>query len=397
MATYRPVIFKKAPLSFLSGAVILIATWVYQNYDFTFSVEDGFISKLSNWKYKFFSANPQHKAEFVFINTGKDLALVDDTAGSGNIAVSDREKLYQFLHFIDSPATKPAFTVIDLQFYYRYSINPRIDTLMQNELNKSSNLIVAILPDKKNDTVYRRPLYDAKYGYSEYSTYGSGINKFRIVNHKSIHSIPVLIDETVNGTVYKDHYFYATSNGRLCMSGIWPSYYLNDASLEAGKYLPDAQYYPLGDVLTGIKARPRDYAKIFGGKIIIIGNFELDTHSTPIGTMPGSVIVADIYLSLLNNHHIVSYWFLFILLIVFSALSYLAWFSKVPEVKLRLNFIFSPHLVNFIKTYISYFGSMFFLSIIAIFFFNIQVALFLPSFIFSIIEYFRQKRYLPPK
>ena len=388
---------KKTLLSFLSGFIILITTWVYQNYNFTFSAEDGFIAKLSYWKYKVFSSNPQHTADFVFINTGKDLALVDDTAESGNIAVSDREKIYRFLHLVDSFPKKPAFTVVDLQFYYRYSINPRMDTLMQNELNKNDRLLIAILPDNKSRDTYKMPLYKAKYGYSEYGTYGPGINKFRIVNQKSIHSIPVIMQEAVDGVVYKDYGLYATCNGQLCMSAIWPSYYLNDKDLKNNKYLPHSQYYTLGDLLIGMNASPAEYANIFDNKIIIVGNFELDTHSTPLGTMPGSVIVADIYLSLLNNHHIVSYWFLLISLIVFSGLSYLAWFSKVPEVKLRFNFIFSPHVVHFIKSYISYFGSMFFLSVIALFLFNIQIALFLPSFIFSIIEYFRQKRYLPEK
>jgi hypothetical protein len=388
---------KKVLLSFLSGFIILIITWVCQNHNFSFSAEDSFISKLSYWKFKVFSSKPKHNAGFVFINTGKDLALVDDTAESGNIAVSDREKLYQLLHFVDSIPQKPVFTVVDLQFYYRYSINPVIDTLMQDVMNKNQNLLIAILPDNTAKSGYALPLYKAKYGYSEYATYGSGFNKFRIVNQRNIHSIPVIMHEAVNGAVYKDNGIYATCNGKLCMSAIWPSYYLNDIDLMQNKYSPHSQYYTLGDIVLGMQANPEAFSKVFENKIMIVGNFELDTHTTPLGKMPGSVIVADIYLSLLNNHHIVSIWFLLLSLIVFSGLSYLAWFSKVPEVKLRFNFIFSPHLVHFIKSYISYFGSMFFLSVIALFLFNIQVALFLPSFIFSVIEYFRQKRYLPEK
>ncbi len=388
---------RKTLLSCLSGFLILIATWIYQNYNFTFAAEDTFISKLSLWKYKVFSSKPHHNADFVFINTGKDLALVEDSAESGNIAVSDREKLYRFLHFVDSIPKKPSFTVIDLQFYYRYTINPVIDTLMQKELDKNDKLVIAILPDDSTGDNYKFPLYRAKYGYSEYGSYGSGINKFRIVNQRSIHSIPVIMNETIDSAIYRDQGLYATCNGKLCMSAIWPSYYLNDKDLKGNKYLPNSQYYTLGDMLTGLQTTPAEYAKIFENKIIIIGNFELDTHSTPLGTMPGSVIVADIYLSLLNNHHVVSYWFLFISWIIFSHLSYLAWFSKVPDVKLQFNFIFSPHVVNFIKSYISYFGSMFFLSVFALFFFNIQIALFMPSFVFSVIEYFRQKKYLPQK
>ncbi|HVM90052.1 MAG TPA: hypothetical protein VMT76_17830 [Puia sp.] len=388
---------RKAVLSFLSGLLILIITWIYQNYNFTLSAEDNFIGKLSYWKFKVFSSKPKQNADFIFVNTGKDLALVDDSAESGNIAVSDREKLYALLHFVDSIAEKPAFTVVDLQFYYKYSIKPIVDSLMQAELNRSKNLIIAILPGNADQSAYLSPLYKAKYGYSEYETYGSGINKFSIMGAKDIQSLPVIIHESVNGAIYKHHVLYSTCNGQLCMSAIWPSYYLNDGDLKNGKYAPGSQYYTLGDILLGMHTSPNEFSKIFNKKILVIGNFELDTHSTPVGKLPGSIIVADIYLSLLNNHHLVSIWFLILSFLVFSALSYLAWFSKVPEVKLRLNFIFSPHVIHFIKSYISYFGSMFFLSLIALLIFNIQVALFLPSLIFSIIEYFRQKRYLPEK
>src|SRR5579862_190993 len=346
----KPVRTSQVILSCISGLVVLVITLIYQNFDYTISAEDAFISKFSYWKFKIFSRIPKKNADFVFINTGRDLALVDDTASAGNIVISDREKLWRLLHFINAQATKPAFTVIDLQFYYPYSISPHIDTLIQQELDGNANTLIAILPRPGNLTEYMLPLYRCKYGFSEYGTYGSGFNKFRIFNRENIHSIPVLLDEMLSHSVYKDHGLFSTCDGHLCMSDIWPSYYLNDQALENNQYLPYAQYYTLGDLLTGIRYSPGAFAKNLAGKIIMIGNFELDNHSTAIGVLPGSVIVADIYLSLLNQHHFVNYWFLVICWVVFSGLSWLSWFSKVPKLKIRLNFIFSPHLVNLIKT-----------------------------------------------
>ena len=122
-----------------------------------------------------------------------------------------------------------------------------------------------------------------------------------------------------------------------------------------------------------------------------------DTHSTPFGKMAGSVILADIYLSLLNNHHIVNLWYLVFLLAVLSGLSYMAWFSRMPQVKINLKFIFSDYLQKYLKSFISYFGFMFLLSLMTLFVFDIQAALFLPSLIFSGIEYISQKKYLPEK
>src|SRR5438105_12156940 len=104
---------KKILLSVLCGLTILIITWVYQNYDFSFNVEDGFFKKFFLWKNRFGASDPSEKASFVFINTGKDLALVDDSVEYGNVTVSDREKIYRFIHAINGINNKPVFTVLD--------------------------------------------------------------------------------------------------------------------------------------------------------------------------------------------------------------------------------------------------------------------------------------------
>jgi hypothetical protein len=112
-----------------------------------------------------------------------------------------------------------------------------------------------------------------------------------------------------------------------------------------------------------------------------------------VGKMAGPVLLANIYLSLLNGQQIISNWLLIVLLLSFSALSYIAMFKKMPELKFNFKFFFSSYLVKFIRGYISYFGSMFFLSVLVLIVFDVHVALFMPSFIFTGIEYLRQKKY----
>ena len=384
---------KKVLLSLLSGFIILIITWIYQANNFSFFVEDTFFRKFSFWKYQVFNSQPEHKAQFVFLNTGKDIAIINDSAQEyGSVAVSQREKIYELLKIINDNKVKPRYTVLDIQFYFPYSANPVIDTLLQNEIKKNAHILIPILKGPHGN--YQKPLYDAQYAYSGYETFGIGFNKFRIWNHDSIHSMPVVLNEKLDHAIYKDHLFYTTCNGHLCFTAIWPSFYLLDNDLKENK-TPLAQSYNLGEALFSLEANPADYAKIFKDKIVIIGNFRDDVHSTAVGTMSGSAIVANIYLSILNNQHLVSYFFLILLFLSFSLLSYMAWFSKMPEIKIRLRFIFAPDIIKFISGYISYFGSMFVLSLVALLVFNMHVALFLPASIFAGIEYFRQKKYLP--
>jgi hypothetical protein len=404
---------RKILLSVLCGVVILIITWIYQNYDFSFKVEDGFLKKVFLVKDKIYSPAPKYKADFVFINTGKDLALVEDTTDYGNVAVSDREKIFHFINHINTLNQKPAFTVIDIQFYYPYTVNPRIDTLLETKLRMNESVMIPIIKDENDQ--YKKPLYSVRYAYSHYRTFGTNFNKFRILNHEAIPSIPIALHEEVNNSVYRDHFFYATCNGRLCLSSIWPSYYLKNADIKGVRAQTDlqsigkneianpkpgkieAEYYNVGEILLDLEANPDNYKDFFRNKIVIIGNFEGDMHSTPLGKMSGPVLLANIYLSLLNEQHIISIGFIILVLVAFSALSYVALFKKMPELKLNFKFFFSSFIVKFIRGYISYFGCMFLLSVIALIAFNVQVALFLPSFIFTGIEYVRQKKYLGDK
>ena len=401
---------KKIIFSILCGFAVMLVTWIYQNYDFSFSVEDAFLKKVFLWKDKIYSSPSRHHVDILFINTGKDLALIDDTLEYGNVAVSDREKIYQLLHYIDSVPAKPVFTVADIQFYYPYTINRKIDTLLEKEFQNNKQSLIPLM--KGADGNYQKPLYDAIYAYSDYRTYGAVFNKFRILNQSKSPSIPIVMDGIINHAVYEDHFFYSTSNGRLCLSAIWPSYYIKNSNIiknamevtpnrQLGRESPakstikniNIQYYNLGELTMSIEANPADYADFFKNQLVVVGNFDSDTHLTPVGRMAGPVLLTDIYLSLLNEQHIISNWFFIALLIVFSAISYIALFKKIPEIRFNFKFLFSSYVVKFIKGYVSYFGCMFVFSILVLIFFNVQVALFLPSFIFTWIEYIAQKKY----
>jgi hypothetical protein len=406
-------ISRKIIYSVLCAIGILLVTWKYQNYDYTLALEDAFFKKVFFIKDKIYSPSSKTAGNFVFVNTGKDLALIEDTTEYGNVAISDRRKIYELLHFINSARAKPTFCVVDIQFYYPFTCEPVVDSLMQVELRENTGIVIPVVKNRKGE--YWKPMYDAQYGYSDYRTFGAAFNKFRIMNEESIRSIPILLDEKVNHVRYRDHFFYPTFNDTLCLSAIWPSYYIKDddivksttvTNIDSIGTLKNVQpivrgvsleYFNIGELLYDIEADPKRYATAFANKILIVGNFGEDVHTTPVGKMTGPVLLANVYLSLANRQQIVSKWFILLLLVALSGLSYVALFSKIPEVKFNFKFMFSSYVTNFIKTYISYFGAMFVLSLIALALFNVQVALFLPSLLLSGIEYIKKKKYLELK
>lgn len=381
---------KKIFLSVISGFVILLVTWLYQNYDFSFSVEDKFFKKVFLWKTRISPEKLPETANIVFINTGQDLALVEDTAEYGNLFVTDRRKVAELLHYINSSTAKPLITVLDLQFYYPFTADPKVDSVMASELKKNDRILIPVVKNGSGKDV--NPLYEARYGDSYYETYNAAFNKFRILHGGRTKSIPVTMDEMVNGAKYRGNFLFARRNDSLCLSAIWPNYFISNEDVINNAKPDRFQFYNLGEVLIDLQATPSNYSAYFKDKILMIGNFQGDIHSTPVGKMSGPVLLANIFLSLVNKQHIVSAGLLTILLLAFSTLSYLAWYSRMPELKLNFNFIFSSYLTKFIRKYVSYFGSMFIISLVAIFFFNVQIALFLPSFIFAGIGYFMQKK-----
>ena len=380
---------KKIIFSLFLGLVILIVTWFYQNYDYSFSMEDGFFKKMAFWKYKVLDVKPEKYKEFVFINTSKDPAIVADTLEYGNVVVSDREMISKLVTGINRLPGKPAFTVLDIQFYYPFTANPAVDSVMQSELNKNPQIVFPVVKNEENE--YFFPIYKGLFGYSDYRTFGSSFNKFRLQKSETIPSIPVVLHQKVDGAVYEDHFYYTKCNGRLSLSAIWPTYFLRDTNVVSNrnKY---SRYFNIGEVLLDMEANPDNYQNYFKDKIVVVGNFESDVHPTAVGKMSGPILLANMYLSLVNNQHLTNIWMFLVVWLSFSALSYVAFYKKMPEIKLNLKFMFSSFITKFVKTYFSYFGSMFFLSAICLFVFNIQVALFLPALIFSGIENWRQKQ-----
>ena len=378
---------RKIGLSTLCGLLILLLTWLYQNYDFTFSVEDKFFKRFSFLKDDWYRSKSDYKAAFVFINTGKDLALMD----YGNVAVSDRDKIYKLLANINNLASKPVYTVLDLQFYYPFTINEGVDSLLQQEINKSRNLVIPVVKDDKDEI--KNPIYKASYATSDYTTYGAGFNKFVILKSHSLPSIPIVMQQQIQKAKYKSNFLFSTCNNNLCLSAIWPTYFLNNGMVRKNEKPEVAQFYNIGEMLLDMESNPSNYRTFFENKIVMVGNFEEDVHITPVGKMSGPVLLANIYLSLLNRQHIVRTGYLVLLLIFFSALSYIALFSEIPQVKLNMKILFSSYLNGFLKTYVTYFGCMILLSLLLILIYDMPVGLFLPPFLFSGIEYIRHKKY----
>jgi len=399
---------KQIIISVCSGTAIFLITWFYINSYYTLSIEDSLYNNEAIIKHHLLKVHPEKNKQFLFISTGKDMSMVDDTGGTGTVTVSDRYKLFKLLQAINRAGAKPAFILLDLQFYFPYNFTlpdsiratvkrdkldkyfaeKSIDDSLQAEIKKDKYIIISVLLNNgKIDT----PIYKGNYGIADYVTYGSTINKFRITyNGSKINSVPAMLNKQLDGAVYSGGPYATFCDNRLCFNYIWPGYYYDGENVKSDSTY---QYYHIGSLMNFL-----DNTAVMGtivkNKVIFIGNFEDDVHDTPAGKIPGTIVLADIYLSLLNGKHYVPYLWIVFLIVSFSALSYAAIYDKLPKIELKSG-IMTSLIYSFFSDYFSYLGILLILSLASVILFNINVSLFLPAFIFSAIDFFSQKKYKP--
>jgi hypothetical protein len=373
---------KKLVYAFISGCMVFVLSWFYINSYFTLGIEDDLYKKLAVLRFLVFpDGAAQNDAQFLFINTGNDLALVDNQR-YGNTAISDRGKITRLLNYLHKDGSRPLYTVLDLEFV----LPSAADSLLQKAVDQVGGAITApIEPD-----MARLPIRSPHPTITSYSTFSTDINKFKLYYRSPVRlpSLPLYLYNTLHPSsrVNTDGWFN-TSGGHLCLNYVWPYYYLNSVNV------PSDSVAQLGALLTALDAGFIHPRTMFDGRIVCIGDFTTDLHNTPVGKLPGTLVLADIYLTLLAGHHVVSYGWIVFSLLLFTMLSYFAWFKPLPEVNFRFNFIFSRHLADFLKGYVSFLGIMLLASVVSFFVFHIYINILFSAFVFSGIDYFSHKKY----
>jgi CHASE2 domain len=385
----------KVVISIVGGLLISIGSWFYLNSALTMDNEDGLLQKEVMIRNNILKIKPTRNRELVIVNTGNDHRLIDDSLGLGSVVVADREKLYQFLRRLSRLTKQPRLILMDIQFHYPYVDSrdsardaggktcvvpglpaPALDDSLQCVIKGMSQLFLGV-GYQNGRPLY--PKYSGNYAISHFDTYGEQVNKIQLLYPSStVHSIPCLLNEKLDGASYMEHGTWTTCNGSLCFNYLLPDYYYSAQSPGQAPLLP---YFNLGETFTQM-SYPRDFTAAFGGKILLIGDFTR-TNRTPAGEMPGIVVTANAYLSLYNGKQFVTWpWCLFQVL-VFSLLTYTALFAALPAIKVKTRFAFSEILSHSLNQSISYVGLLALLSFISVFLFSINISLFLPAFVFS--------------
>lgn len=312
----------------------------------------------------------------------RELADVTDEFGlpKGNIDITDRKKLYDFLTKLQKADYK--YIILDVSFSEEYRTEN--DSTLYSVISQVENIVIS----KSENFRLADPILADKARYSDYSTH---ISESNFVKYEYIRNGEPTLPYQMYLDLYGDavHSFlgFYSFNGRLANKSIvlrhpiklWNKLNADSASGDFAQQ----QYYNLGsDILdTGI-----DVISLAENKIVVIGDFsENDMHDTYLGKISGPIININAFYGLVNDDLSIPYSEIVFLLLLYFTIS--LW--TIKGVSLRDSIPYLRRIKS--KTFdfiISFIGLSTILTIIAIFLyiaFGLDINILIPSLYFSIL------------
>ena len=315
-----PSLIRRYGGTFLLALFFLICTYLFCVYDSTFVSDATVLRWVKVAQNAFSEQNTEVPDDVMLINTCYDRALVSakDSEGlpCGNIDITDRQKLLRLMQILKKH-NNYKYVILDVGLSTAHQ-TPYDDSLFL--IIESMERIALVMPDdEKTDTRLKAKCHDSFYNTSRFS---SDCLKAPLVDSSGrsclmLHAFTELTGKKLShiGPVYY-------SEGHLARPIIYPHYsvvfdnQIND-SYDASSF----NFINLGSNVLK-EYSPEEYAELFQDMTIIVGDFNLhDKHMTYAGQLAGPLISLNILLSLYDNAHLIPYWLLTILFIIFLIIS----------------------------------------------------------------------------
>ncbi|WP_027066159.1 CHASE2 domain-containing protein [Maribacter sp. Hel_I_7] len=321
----------------------------------------------------FLFKNEPNLKDIVFINTHYDNMIVDnlDEHGfsNGNTVITDRNKLIKFTQLLQQENSYK-YVVFDIFFEDK----SMYDRKLSDNLNKLKNVI---LPRKDS---LNKTLVDFRYlnlGLGTITKAGDIFFKYKLFNN-SINgkSLPLKMYEDLNNVNYTSYGPVGFLDGQLVLNDFVPNIEVSNYDLYSKKY----SLYNLSDFIKDdfTSADLEFYRSIIKNKILVIGNYETDIHSTIYGEIPGSLILINTFLSLEKGANTITILLIICLWFIFFFFSFLI-IKKENNFKNRL---LKYPVSNFLLTSVTYFLVFTIVSILVYLIFGNNISLTLVTIFF---------------
>lgn len=345
---------KRILVSLVNGIGLFICLWYINNSSYTTFTDEDALTKVNNIEQYIYSNKWLKKNyNFVFIDVSRDLDLMNDPVQGGQITITDRKKLTSFFQLLADNHNLHRFVLCDL--FFEFPTND--DSALLYQINRCTHLL---FPSHLENNLLIKPCIPVNTAIANYETYSGRFAKFQLLYKDSIETIPVKMMHELNG---------AKKQVLQQLNTISPCYFITAKQLQNHQY----PFFQLGDLLESSNLIPDFYNKFLKNKFVIIGNFETDVHETPVGKTPGTLILLDVYLTLVAHKNISWLWVLFMIASL-SCCSYLVFYKKVQPIDHK-HPVVDLVLQLLINDYISYFGICLLMVIISELLFSTQIVI----------------------
>ena len=306
---YRPQVNLKAMwLSF----IMLICSYVFSNFSASVTGEPDILQAIELFKDYFDLGSPETSFpdSIVLVNVSYDRELIpyNDGVNEGNIDITDRNKLIEFLTLARN--TEYRYILLDIALDKRLLKDTPLNDSLYNTITTIPNLFISKSEDFVTDERLKQ-----KGGWVDYCTnvFEETFTKISIVEDDTV-SLAMRIYEDQQKKHIKSYFnVFFSFDGRLVRRCIYPKMYINNRNLT---------YLNLGsDLLNESVYTDKDLEILLKDKIIVVGAISgpLDVHNTYIGNLSGAVINTNIYLSLCNGAYNIPMWLILVQFMIFYA------------------------------------------------------------------------------
>lgn len=280
----------------------------------------------------------------VYLNVAydKQLVPVTDEFGDtmGSVVITDRNVL---LHLLE---------VAERADYRFLALDVRFDQGMHTDADSALWAVMARLPRfaysahtgdinaADSSTFHAASISD--YG----ATLSTGFTRWQYLQETG-ESMPLTMYRNIDGGNIRRHGCFYTDRGRLCRNTLFiplPS----DILLSER---PDGRIrYPLLGSQVMRWNNDDELAGMMRDRIVVVGDFDGDSHDTYIGSVPGPVLISCAYGQLRHGAHLVNLWYMLMIFAIYGLMCYrvlsasplwerFAWARRYPALRTLLSFV----------------------------------------------------------
>lgn len=308
-------------LSAAISAAILVVCYVVDNSSVPRPDELKVLRLVNKWKLVNRTMSDNVPDSLLFVNVCYDKQMVDyyeDGFPVGQYVITDRGKL---LRFLSLAAAADSYRYIMLDVFFERGMSSPQDSALFALISAMPRLVVAAHGDV--------PLQDSSFvdktGVADYNVTVSQtcFSRFQFLQDGR-QSMPLRMYADLHGRSIARHGLFFSDGHRLCHNAVTlrQPILMTSGYSDAGDRLREKNYLYLGaDVLEADSIFP--VAELIRDKIVVVGDFNSDRHSTYAGSQPGSVICANAYNALCCHDHYVHWWFVLFLFCLYGVIAWM--------------------------------------------------------------------------